>query len=392
AQSGGQRQSAVDIGGAIDEAHLLVQALQLRVGELRRAVPQPQLIEPRALAHEQRKGARADLGIERAMITLLDVIEGLAVVGDQAREYVQPPGRAFRVCGARDTEGKFQPFQQRHEVDATRFQHRTGFEVDFVNGEVGKLVRDLGVFARQETGADAIGDGAQAQIDAGGLDLLVDDFVGRQHFAPRADEPLQNVARQNPGRVPAIIGLAIARLFWGVVEGQSGRHDSDSAHDSVLNAIQARRGAASASIQRNLRTSATASAKPTRSTGASGGSAANRRLGQAASSTANTPLSVSLRISRPNACFSRSRASKSSYCFPKRARRALCRMVGFGQGTLSKTPSRSDRPGTSTPSRKASVPNRQAFSSARNRSTSVPVSSASMCCAYSAMPASASGR
>ena len=38
-----------------------------------------------------------------------------------------------------------------------------------------------------------------------------------------------------------------------------------------------------------------------------------------------------------------------------------------------------ERPGTSTPSRRASVPSRQAFSSARNRSTSAPVSSRSRC-------------
>ena len=55
-----------------------MQPAQLGVAELRRAVADAQLVEPRALAHQHRKGLRADLGIKRAAIAGLDPVEGLA--------------------------------------------------------------------------------------------------------------------------------------------------------------------------------------------------------------------------------------------------------------------------------------------------------------------------
>ena len=86
----------VDIGLAVDQRRLGMQALELRVGELRRAVADAQLVEPRALAHQHREGARADLGIERAAIARLDAVEGRRAVGDQPGEDVDAAGRAFR--------------------------------------------------------------------------------------------------------------------------------------------------------------------------------------------------------------------------------------------------------------------------------------------------------
>jgi hypothetical protein len=53
---------------------------------------------------------------------------------------------------------------------------------------------------------------------------------------------------------------------------------------------------------------------------------------------------------------------------------------------LSITTQRKLRPGTSTPSRKASVPSRLARGSSRKMSTSVPVSIGSTCCAWSGRP------
>ena len=42
-QVGRERKAALDVGRAVDQTHFLVQALQLRVTELRRAVAKPQL-------------------------------------------------------------------------------------------------------------------------------------------------------------------------------------------------------------------------------------------------------------------------------------------------------------------------------------------------------------
>ena len=66
------------------------------------AVAQAQLRQPRALAHQNRKRLRTDLGIERAVVTGLDAIEAARLVGDHAGEYVEPAGRAFRIGGAGD--------------------------------------------------------------------------------------------------------------------------------------------------------------------------------------------------------------------------------------------------------------------------------------------------
>ena len=66
--------------------------------------------------------------------------------------------------------------------------------------------------------------------------------------------------------------------------------------------------------------------------------------------------------------------------------RARCKMSGRGHGTRSNTIRRNERPGTSTPSRIASVPSRQESSSARKMSTSVPVDIASTCWASSCSP------
>ena len=71
-------------------------------------------------------------------------------------------------------------------------------------------------------------------------------------------------------------------------------------------------------------------------------------------------------------------------------RRAAWSTVGRGHGTRSITTSRSDLPGTSTPSRSASVPSREARGSSRKISTRVPASIGSTCWASSGSPARAS--
>ena len=88
-----------------------VQALQLRVGELRRAFAHAQLIEARALAHQDREGARRNLGIERAVIARLDAVEAWRAVGDQAGEDVEPPGGTFGIGDARNAEGELRAFR-----------------------------------------------------------------------------------------------------------------------------------------------------------------------------------------------------------------------------------------------------------------------------------------
>ncbi len=75
----------------------------------------------------------------------------------------------------------------------------------------------------------------------------------------------------------------------------------------------------------------------------------------------------------------RGRCGRRRRCRRPASRRAAWSTVGLGQGTPSITTSRSEWPGTSTPSRKASVPISEARGSSRKISTSVPVSIGSTC-------------
>ena len=128
------------------------------------------------------------------MITGLHAIEGLPAIGDEAHEHIDAAGGAFWVRGAGHTRGEIGMFEQRHDIDAVGFQHRALRQVDFVHEDRLQLVDDGGVGAGQETGAHAIGHRAEAQIDAGGLDLPVLEIFGRANLTVGADQALQHVA------------------------------------------------------------------------------------------------------------------------------------------------------------------------------------------------------
>jgi hypothetical protein len=57
-QIDGKRQTIVDIGLARNERDFRVKPAQLRIGELRRTVTDPQLVELRTLAHQNWEGTR----------------------------------------------------------------------------------------------------------------------------------------------------------------------------------------------------------------------------------------------------------------------------------------------------------------------------------------------
>lgn len=58
------------------------------------------LIEPVAGAHHDRKGARADLGVEWAAVAGRHLIEHDPAIGDQPGEHVEPPGRTLGIGDA----------------------------------------------------------------------------------------------------------------------------------------------------------------------------------------------------------------------------------------------------------------------------------------------------
>ena len=115
------------------------------------------LRQPRALAHQHRKRARADLGIERTVVAAPDAVEAAGLVGDHAGEDVEPAGRALGIGGGRDVVGQREAFDQRHDVDAAGLEHRAVAERDLVQLELVDALGDRRVRARQEARAHAIG-------------------------------------------------------------------------------------------------------------------------------------------------------------------------------------------------------------------------------------------
>ena len=106
------------------------------------------------------------------MISGGDLIEPVAAIRDQPRENIESPRRALRIGGAEDSVSKRQAFQKRHDIEATAFQHgAVAFERHLIIFERGEEFVDAAPLSRQETGAHAIGLGAEPQIETGGLNL-----------------------------------------------------------------------------------------------------------------------------------------------------------------------------------------------------------------------------
>ena len=82
---------------ATDQSDRAVQRLHGGIRHAAWPAPQTQLRQARALAYQHRKGARGNLGIEPAMITMCNRLEFGRAICNQARKDIQTPGRAFRI-------------------------------------------------------------------------------------------------------------------------------------------------------------------------------------------------------------------------------------------------------------------------------------------------------
>jgi hypothetical protein len=105
---------------------------------------------------------------------------------------------------------------QRHEVDRAALEHATlARERDLARGELRQALRDRHALG-QEAGAHAPGDRPDAQVEAGGLDLLGEEgrSAGRQADG-RAEQPGELVVHQDAGaRAPRSSPRARGHLFF----------------------------------------------------------------------------------------------------------------------------------------------------------------------------------
>ena len=108
----------------VDQPLARVQRAQRCGVEQRVAVAEADLRQPRALAHQHRKRARADLGIERPVIARLDAVEAARLVGDHAGEDVEPAGRALGIGGGGDVVGQAPGFRSAARCRRSRSRAR----------------------------------------------------------------------------------------------------------------------------------------------------------------------------------------------------------------------------------------------------------------------------
>ena len=80
------------------------------------------------------------------------------------------------------------------------FQNGTCRQVDAMHRELVELVAHAGAGSGQKARPHLLGHLTQAQIDAGGLDLIVADRLRRQDLAPERHRFAQHLRRQQTGR------------------------------------------------------------------------------------------------------------------------------------------------------------------------------------------------
>ena len=132
---------------------------------------EPDLIKPHSRTNAHREGAWADLGIERTRIPRWDTIKLNPIVRDQAREEIEPPGRAFGIGHSGEVLRKIQRFHERHNINCAFFEDRARVEVNAMHFKLRESLRHAAPATRQKRCAHAIGHAPKPQVEAGRLDL-----------------------------------------------------------------------------------------------------------------------------------------------------------------------------------------------------------------------------
>jgi len=174
-----------------------VKGPQVVVGELGAADRQPQLVQGQVLPDPDGEREGDNLEVEAALVTVADLVEAVAAVGDDPGEDVEPARRALGVGLAPHPGRQGQALLEGDQVRPVGFEHRPlAVEVELVDHVVLQPLLD-GEAAGQEAAPDAVGHLPQAQIEAGGLDVVPGDgeAAGRDH--PGVDGLHQVLAGQD---------------------------------------------------------------------------------------------------------------------------------------------------------------------------------------------------
>ena len=172
----------------------------LVVAEPGSAHGEAELVERQILFHPHGERQRHDLEVERTVIARRDLVEAVAVIGDDACEHVDAPRRALGVRLAPQARWEIEALLEFDQVRAAGLEHRPlAAQVDLVEDVVLQFALHR-VGARQEAAADAQGTLAEAQIEAGRLHVGVWDLEPPGVDVPRVDGSLEELAREHPLR------------------------------------------------------------------------------------------------------------------------------------------------------------------------------------------------
>jgi hypothetical protein len=169
-----------------------------------------------------------DLDIEAALVAGIDAIEYRGLIGDDAGEDVEPAGGALGVGDAGDAAGERQLLHQRDDVDAALLQHRTLGEIDLVHAELLDLLEHGGAGARQEAGAHAVGDVAEAKVEARGLELIGVDRLDGEDLA-RAHQLAQRLVGEDAG---VVLGRGRGVFGWEEIGSGLGHRTATFPHQN----------------------------------------------------------------------------------------------------------------------------------------------------------------
>ncbi len=168
------------------------------------APPEAGLVEPGARSDNDAEGARRDLGIKRTTIACRHPVELTACVRDHAAEDIEAAGAALRVGRAGDIPRQRQFLLELDEIDATTLEDGALGDIDLVECDGLQPLFDGRAPPRKEARAQAVGLRPQAQIEAGGLDLRVENRRRRGH-GPLRHQAHELLSRQQ-ARLPRLAG------------------------------------------------------------------------------------------------------------------------------------------------------------------------------------------
>ena len=145
---------------------------------------QAQLVQGDAGSGLDRERHRDDFEKELSLVAVTDLVEVRAVIGDDAREDVEPAGRAPRVRPTADASGQPDAFLERDQVRAVLLEHGPiAGQVKVAHVVVLKLLADL-PGGREEAAPKTVGDRPEREVDARRLEIAIRDLARPRRCNP----------------------------------------------------------------------------------------------------------------------------------------------------------------------------------------------------------------